>query len=121
MGELGKCLFATICLMMALAAHVRAQGQGDQLCFRAQMWKPADDQLKQILEAHHQWAEEWAKNGFSDEWAGHPPQGRASLCRADLRGAQLARADLRGADLREAHLSQADLGGADLRGASLIQ
>ena len=47
-----------------------------------------------------------------------------SLCRADLRGADLREAklnlaDLRGADLREAKLNLADLRGADLREAKL--
>ena len=44
---------------------------------------------------------------------------RPSLCKADLRGANLPAANLGGADLREANLRGADLRGANLAGANL--
>src|SRR6266478_4013864 len=43
---------------------------------------------------------------------------RPSLCKADLRGANLPAANLGGADLREANLRGANLGEADLREAN---
>src|SRR6266568_1806659 len=43
---------------------------------------------------------------------------RPSLCKADLRGANLPAANLGGADLREANLPGANLGEADLREAN---
>src|SRR6266849_4728532 len=44
---------------------------------------------------------------------------RPSLCKADLRGANLPAANLGGADLPKAGLGSANLRGADLRGANL--
>src|SRR3954454_23420602 len=98
MGELGKRLFAAICLIGALVAHAQAQGEENQACPHADRWKPIDDELKQILEAHRQWLEELDKDSsFSTatEWAEQHPQGRAYLCKAELRGVDLTNANLR--------------------------
>ncbi len=46
-------------------------------------------------------------------------EGKAYLCGANLRGADLRDANLCGADLRDAYLRGADLGDANLRGADL--
>src|SRR3954447_20961151 len=123
MGELRSCLFAAVYTIATLVTYPRVQAK-DQACPHADMWKPTDDGLKQILEIHRQWAEEWGRYDLSIEWAAHHLQGSAQLCKADLRGAQLSGADLRGAqlngaDLTMAQLNEADLRRADLRGAQL--
>ncbi len=63
--------------------------------------------IKDILEKHKKW--------LNREDGGE----RASLCDADLCGADLRDANLRGANLCGANLRDADLCGANLRGANL--
>src|SRR3954451_14559845 len=65
MGELGKCLFVAICLMLPSAIHAQAQG-ADPACPHDGK-KLNDDELNQILKAHQQWVEEWARSGSSYE------------------------------------------------------
>lgn len=80
-------------------------------------WKPAEEHLHEILEAHKRWREQGGQNDPSIP-------GRAVLCNADLAEAPLEGADLGGADLRNANLQyarleRAELSGADLTGADL--
>ena len=65
------------------------------------------EEIKKVLDLHQKW--------INGEEGGK----RASLCGADLRGANLSEADLHDANLREADLRGADLCGADLRWADL--
>src|SRR4051794_21136637 len=109
MGEIGKCLLVSICAMVILITHGQAQEREDRACPHNELWKPSSDELKQILDAHHQWAEEWRKNSFYNQWAEQLPQGRANLCEADLDGVQLNEADLSGAQLTKAFLRGAQL------------
>jgi uncharacterized protein YjbI with pentapeptide repeats len=83
-------------------------------------WRPADDQLQQILSRHSKWIEE--AEGLIEVG---DPDARANLCNANLyrcrlNSAILDRAQLNGAILVEAELRGASLLRADLRGANLV-
>ena len=74
-------------------------------------------ELKQVLEAHAEWARGKA-GGFRADLSGADLSG-ADLSGANLRSANLSGADLRSANLRSANLRSANLSGADLRSAYL--
>ena len=96
-----------------------------QACPNPVGWKPTDEQLKSILSDHSRWITTWKSKDFDPGWAAENAQGRANLCHADLRKAELDEANLRGArldeaDLRGARLNKADLFSANLAGANLF-
>jgi uncharacterized protein YjbI with pentapeptide repeats len=119
MGNLAKGLFAAAYFALVLVTHTRAQGQEEQVCPHMDGWKPTNDELNHILAEHQQWAAEWKKASFSNEWANQHSQGRANLCNANLTGAKLNRAYLPRAKLNGANLDEAELNMANLRGAKL--
>lgn len=86
--------------------------------------RPTEEELKKILEDH----EKWVKTVYEPAKEANPlvlphevvPQdGRANLCEADLKGADLGKANLLGANLRHANLSGVNLWRANLSMADL--
>src|SRR5687768_9193093 len=100
-----KVLAMTLAPVAFLIAVAQAQeGDVKQACPHEIEWTPTEEMLKQVLSDHRQWVERWNKAGRSDEWTAQNPQGRANLCNADLRGAELNNADLSRAELNNAIL-----------------
>jgi hypothetical protein len=99
-----------VCLELLLAAPSWAQEPfGLEPCPHDKGWTPGKEELQQVLSDHMTWLNKDAierRRNF---------KGRANLCNANLRGAQLNYADLRGAQL-----NNADLRGAQLNNASLV-
>jgi hypothetical protein len=129
-GESGMCLGwlkAVALVIVAITLSVAAgQGQAQEVqeeqtegCPFEKGWKP--ENLSRILEEHRKWLDRRRENRYSEEWPKTHPEGRASLCNADLRVADLAKADLSYANLTEADLSGANLTEADLSFANLAE
>ncbi len=114
-------------LVFLSAAGVAWQGNAQPLlepCPHAHGWKP--DDLAHILEAHRVWMIElgFVKLGPDDPEPTVAPD-PATLCRADLRGADLTDAylvevDFREADLTGAILTDANMIASDLSDAVLV-
>lgn len=107
----------TFLLFPAASWDAAAQQDGGQSCPNADGWIPGESQLEAAIAAHMEWIR---LRGWTDT----DIQGRAVLCNADLRGADLVgvdlrRADLSGADLRFSDLTLTSFLSADLSGASL--
>ena len=92
-------------------------------------WKPSEDELEAILEAHEyrlfggeradlSEAYLWGAD-LSEAHLGSADLSKARVWEADLSGASLEHADLSGAHFEDADLSEAYLGSADLSGAGL--
>ena len=99
-----------------LVCPVRADWRGGSTdCPCERHWRPTNAELWQIIEDHHAWlsAIESVDEGT------HVP-GRAILCHAQLREADLRGANLQEADLGWANLQEAELIGANLQEAELI-
>ena len=75
-------------------------------------------ELKQVLEHHHQWLRDYSLQLMRSREAKQDPR-RANLCGAILRSLNLSGVRLSGANLSAADLRDADLTGADLWGANL--
>jgi hypothetical protein len=94
----------------------------EMVCPHPRNWKPTSTELQRMLSEHDQWT---GKEPF--EMYDHPPkrtEGRANLCNADLRNAELNKANLAwavldGADLRGAKLNEATLFGSELKETNL--
>lgn len=76
-------------------------------------WKPTEEQLQGILEAHKAWLKQ-------EGWKNPTVSGQAILCKANLDRAELIRANLQRANLRYASLRRASLQSANLEGADLF-
>jgi uncharacterized protein YjbI with pentapeptide repeats len=109
-----------VCPDDVLARETLAQEQkAVQACPNPIGWKPTDEELRSILSDHSRWIETWRSKDFDLGWAAENAKGRANLCRADLREAELEKAHLRGARLDEVDLSEVRLNKADLLGVKL--
>jgi hypothetical protein len=118
---------ACLCLLLAGTTWAREPNA----CSHPKGWKPTEEELRQILSLHNQWAEEHSGllfRGVLLEIGASDPR-RANLCNADLRGFKLNNANLSGAQLNgadfftaeldHAYLRMAELNGAILRAAKL--
>jgi uncharacterized protein YjbI with pentapeptide repeats len=129
-------------LLVSTPTGAQQQPKDEETCPHPINWKPTNDELQRVLSEHRRWAGEERYKPFDD-----PParsEGRANLCNADLRNAELNkanlawavlnnallhsaklneailfRAQLNGAHLWEAQLNRADLRQAELNGAVL--
>lgn len=102
----------------SMPSSTQAQ-KATEVCPNPIGWKPTDEELRNILSDHSRWIETWRSKDFDAQWAAENAKGRANLCRADLRKAELDEAKLRGARLDGADLSGARLNKADLFGVRL--
>jgi len=109
-------LMAFLAMLGSAAAHTQDDllcsiqddwKEGSDKCPCRHGWKPSQEQLERILNAHRRWIEQ---KGWQDQTI----VGQAILCNADLHSAHL-----RGARLIGANLRGADLTGADLEDATL--
>jgi hypothetical protein len=106
-------------------AALAQEQKATQACPNPIGWKPTDQELGRILSDHSSWVEAWGSKGFTRAWATENAKGRANLCNADLKAAELDEAKLRGArldgaDLSGARLNKADLFCVKLNGANLM-
>ncbi len=107
------------CLGLLASTPIGAQQhpQEETTCPHPSNWKPTNDELQQVLSEHRRWAEKEHHELFD-----RPPavsEGRANLCNADLRNAELNKANLAWAVLNNALLHSAKLNEAILFGAQL--
>jgi uncharacterized protein YjbI with pentapeptide repeats len=118
-------ILALTSLNLLVAATTWAQ-QPDP-CPNRDPWTPPPAELRRILNAHANWTKTWIEGADKDDFRGPPKSaqaqraGRANLCNANLKDAQLSGRDLAGAQLSGADLAGADLTNADLRWADLIR
>src|SRR5262249_32272497 len=101
------------CMSLALIDPALGQTQSAEACPNPKGWEPKE-KLQQILSAHQQWLERWDRRVSLEEWAMAHPEGKASLCNANLSGAELNNRKLSFATLTSVDLSSASLNNADL-------
>jgi uncharacterized protein YjbI with pentapeptide repeats len=101
------------------AACTVTPSQAEHDCPHPPSWVPSQQDLERMLGRHKQWSKDWSAAGFNGAWAAQNGEGRAKLCNANLKGANLVSAELSGADLNSADLTGAQLVRAVLKGADL--
>jgi Pentapeptide repeats (8 copies) len=102
------------CLGFLVSTPIAAQQEppDKETCPHPKDWKPTNDELRQVLSEHRLWVVKEHFELFDTPPAGS--EGRANLCNADLRGADLEKANLAWAVLNNANLFSAKLNEAIL-------
>jgi uncharacterized protein YjbI with pentapeptide repeats len=110
-------LLAWLGLLVGTPIGAQQQPQKETTCPHPSRWKPTNDELQRMLSEHRQWLKKEHYDLFD-----RPPdrtEGRANLCNADLRNAELNKVNLAWAVLNNAMLDSAKLNEAVLFGAQL--
>jgi uncharacterized protein YjbI with pentapeptide repeats len=104
-------------VLVSTPTGAQQQPQEEMSCPHPRNWKPTNDELQRVVSEHRRWTK---KEHY--EVSDDPPdgsEGRANLCNADLRNAELNKANLAWAVLNNAYFESAKLNEAILFGAQL--